>query len=435
MKSYIDELDRNIFNFVEYEGYDDRYPSLSMQAFSSDFYDEIRHASRRLFQIFCKAAKVFQMAPDDFARNMDMPDNLIPYLHKSNVLGLPTWLSRFDFVLDVNGNLRMVELNADTPCFLIESYYANEIAANYVGRKHPNTECRKELHTFLKRMYDAVLSAKYGRNQYKSMLANRERLRKDPFVFSCFHDYFEDYGTTQFLMNELKTACPEADTRFISFYDMKIDDKGIPLADGSHATLLYRLHPMELLIDERTPDDEPLGEMFLDLYEDNTFALFNPPESIILQNKSFMSLVYALYLTDQFFTKPDRDIIEQYLAPSYFENDFSALDDGLYIQKEIWGREGRHVQVVQKRGDTSKLYMEKLVDNYDDIVCRDSKKVMYQDFIQQKRFTHTVDCGVKDGFLTLSCFMLGDQASAVGCRFSPEEIAGTEAYFVPLLIE
>ncbi|ETJ32828.1 Glutathionylspermidine synthase-like protein, partial [human gut metagenome] len=35
MKSYIDELDRNIFNFVEYEGYDDRYPSLSMQAFSS----------------------------------------------------------------------------------------------------------------------------------------------------------------------------------------------------------------------------------------------------------------------------------------------------------------------------------------------------------------------------------------------------------------
>ena len=77
-------------------------------------------------------------------------------------------------------------------------------------------------------MYDAVLSAKYGRNQYESMRANRESLPKDPFVFSCFHDYFEDYGTTQFLMRELKTACPEADTRFISFYDMKIDDEGIP---------------------------------------------------------------------------------------------------------------------------------------------------------------------------------------------------------------
>lgn len=435
MKSYIDKLDRHIFNFVEYEGYNDRYPSLSMQSFPQEFYDEIRHASRRLFQIFCKAAKVFQMAPNDFARNMDMPENLIPYLHKSNALGLPTWLSRFDFVLDIEGNLRMVELNADTPCFLIESYYANKIAANYVGKENPNVNGVEELHIFLKRMYNAVLSAKYGKTQYESMAASGIFPSNEPFAFSCFHDYFEDYGTTQFLMNEFQRAIPTADAQFMSFYDMQIDDDGILLPDGRHGTALYRLHPMELLIDEETPDGEPLGEMFLDLYETDKFALFNPPESIILQNKSFMSLVYALYVTDQFFTKPDRDIIERYLTPSYFESDFSSLDDGLYIQKEIWGREGRHVQVIEKNGNQSNLYMEKLVDNYDDIVCRDSRKVMYQDFVQQKRFSHTVDSGVKEGFLTLSCFMLGDQASAVGCRFSPEAIAGTEAYFVPLLVE
>ena len=434
MQSYIDELDRSIFNFVEYEGYADRYPSLSMQSFPPEFYDELRHASRRLFQIFYKAAKVFQMAPDNFARDMDMPENLIPYLHKSNALGLPTWLSRFDFVLDTSGGLRMVELNADTPCFLIESYYANEIAANFVGRDNPNKASREELRLFLKRMYNAVVASKYGKAQYENLITNGG-LPKEPFVFSCFYDYFEDYGTTQFLMKELKAACPNADTRFLSFYDLKIDDDGIPLEDGQHATALYRLHPMELLIDELTPDDEPLGEMFLDLYEDNKFALFNPPEAIILQNKSFMSLVYALYLTEQFYSKPDRDIIERYLTPSYFESDFSSLADGNYIQKEIWGREGRHIQVVQKQGDEAILQMKKLVDNYDDIVCRDSKKIMYQDFIKQKHFTHTVDGGTKEGFLTLSCFMLGDQASAVGCRFSPEEIAGTEAYYVPLVID
>lgn len=192
---------------------------------------------------------------------------------------------------------------------------------------------------------------------------------------------------------------------------------------------------MELLIDEQTPDGEPLGEMFLDLYEDDTFALFNPPESIILQNKILYVFSVCIVFNRSILYETGSRYHRALFGTILFWNDFSALDDGLYIQKEIWGREGRHVQVVQKRGDSSKLYMEKLVDNYDDIVCRDSKKVMYQDFIQQKRFTHTVDCGVKDGFLTLSCFMLGDQASAVGCRFSPEEIAGTEAYFVPLLIE
>ena len=35
-------------------------------------------------------------------------------------------------------------------------------------------------------MYDAVLSAKYGRNQYESMRANRESLPKDPLYSLVF---------------------------------------------------------------------------------------------------------------------------------------------------------------------------------------------------------------------------------------------------------
>ena len=33
MQSYIDELDTGILPFVDYEGYDDRYPTLSVQSF------------------------------------------------------------------------------------------------------------------------------------------------------------------------------------------------------------------------------------------------------------------------------------------------------------------------------------------------------------------------------------------------------------------
>ncbi len=51
--------------------------------------------------------------------------------------------------------------------------------------------------------------------------------------------------------------------------------------------------------------------------------------------------------SNQFFTGPERDIIERYLTPSYFESDFPNLDEGFYIQKEIWGREGRNIQVVR----------------------------------------------------------------------------------------
>ena len=76
---------------------------------------------------------------------MDMPENLIPYLHRGNPLCLPTWLSRFDFVLDDREQLRMVEINADTPCFLIESYYANGVAARYFDKVDPNIDAYNEL--------------------------------------------------------------------------------------------------------------------------------------------------------------------------------------------------------------------------------------------------------------------------------------------------
>lgn len=430
MQSYIDQLDRKVFTFIDYEGYDDRYPALSTQAFPRAFYEEIRQVSRGLFGIFCKATQVFQAGPDDFAGQMDMPQELIPYLHKANILGLPTWLSRFDFVLDRDGHLKMVELNADTPCFLIESYYANGVAAGFVGKLDPNEGLRDDLRAYLGGIHDVVMTM-----ASKGRIDSAGSILEQPFVFACFDDYIEDAATTRFLMEEMKAARPHMDARFLSLYDMAIDPGGIPLDDGAYAAGLYRLHPMELLIDETTPDGEPLGHYFLDLYQEGKFALFNPPEAIIMQNKSFMALVYALYLTNRFFTPQERRLIDDYLVPSYFENDFSALADGSYIQKEIWGREGRHVKVMEKRNGEAQVHLEKEVDNYDDIVCRDSNRLMYQDFIQQKIFRHRVDSGTKDGYLTLSCCMLGGKPSAVGCRFSPEKIAGTEAYFVPLVVE
>ena len=191
---------------------------------------------------------------------------------------------------------------------------------------------------------------------------------------------------------------------------------------------------MEILIDECTSDGEPLGAMFLDLYKEGKFALMNPPEAILLQNKSFMALVYALARTEQFLTAEECALVRRYLVPSYFEEDFAALIDGTYIRKEIWGREGKNVRLVEKQGDLAKTVHEKQPDNADEIICRPSRAAMYQDFVRQPHFVHTVDSGTIEGCLTLSCFMLFDTPSAVGARFSPAEIAGTEAYFLPLVI-
>ena len=388
--TYIDRLDPRIFTYIQYGDYADRYPAHTAQAFPDSFYEELRTASRGLFHVFCKAAAVFRDAPDDFARAMDMPEELLPYLRTPNVFGLPTWLARFDYVLDEAGRIRMVEINADTPCFIIESYYANAVAAEYFEKGNPNAGATAQLRVFLSHVWERCVG---------------DADEDAPFVFSCFDDYPEDLATTLFLQRLMQEGHPQADIRFLSFYDMEIDAE----------------------------EDEPLGAMFLDLYKEGKFAMMNPPEAIVLQNKSFMALVHALAAERRFFSPEECALIERYLVPSYFEDDFGALADGAYIRKEIWGREGRNVRVVQKNGGHTRTAVEKYVENYDEIVCRTSRKAMYQDFIRQPQFRHTVDSGTKDGYLTLSCFILLGEPSAVGARFSPEEIAGTEAYFVPLV--
>ena len=424
--TYIDALDPAIFTYIQYGDYADRYPTHTVQAFPQEFYDELRTTSAALFRIFCKVARVLQNAPDDFARAMDLPRELLPYLHAPNAFGLPTWLSRFDFVLDANGRIHMVEINADTPCFLVESFYANGIAAQYHGRCDPNAGAQTQLRDFLARIHDRLAAPVAD--------LNCRQLMCRPFVFSCFDDYPEDLANTLFLMRLMQEAAPHGDIRFLSFYDMEIDACGIPLADNIYASALYRLHPMEILADERTADGEPLGTMFLDLYKEGKFALMNPPEAILLQNKSFMALVYALAQMGQFFTDEERAVVQHYLVPSYFEDDFAALTDGTYIRKEIWGREGKNVRLIEKHGGRAMTVHEKQPDNVDEIICRPSRAAMYQDFIRPPHFCHTVDAGTIEGCLTISCFMLFDQPSAVGARFSPTAIAGTEAYFLPLVI-
>ena len=63
MKTYIDELDRNIFPFVQYADFADRYPARTAQAFARDFYDELRAVSGGLYSVFKKTTEVFQQAP------------------------------------------------------------------------------------------------------------------------------------------------------------------------------------------------------------------------------------------------------------------------------------------------------------------------------------------------------------------------------------
>lgn len=429
-KTYIDLLDRTIFPYVEYPGYDARYPTHSPLALERSYVETIREVSAKLFAIFTKVTKIFQECPDEFFDDMEIPEPMRPYLRRGNAMhNLPTWLSRFDFVIDkYTGQIRMVEINADTPCAFIEAYYANGVAADFFGKDHPN---RGEYERLKDWLYD-IFKQTCG-------LKSQPYLTQHPLVFSCFHDYLEDYGTTEFLRHAMQEAVGPAYASHIifeSFYNLSVfPDGSVALPDGRTPSFLYRLHPMELLIEETADDDgSSLGQLLMDGYQAGKFAMMNPPEAIIMQSKGFAAFVYALMkCKTSLFTADEAQTIQTYLPDSYFERDFAAVSapkGTQWIKKPIWGREGRDIHVLDER---EQCILRKEVDNPDDIVCRDSKTYVVQKFIQQPQVQAKTDAGLLAGYVTLSCFMLGQTPSAMYARFSPEEIAGTEAYWIPVI--
>ena len=430
-RDWIDGIDRSIMPFVEYEGYSNRYPANDISMMMSRKAEELREASRVLYGVFQKAARVCQQCGEEFLKEMEIPENLVPYLCQPNIMNLPSWLARFDFVVDRFGNFKMVEINADTPCAVVEAYYANQIACDYFGCKNPNEGEYGRLKQWLADIYwKSAPAVDLNDGGFSS---------RNPFIFSCFEDYIEDYGTTLFLMRAMKegvgTLVPDDDIRFESFYTLGIDEeKKIIIPDGRSAKGIYRLHPMELLIDETTADGDSLGTDFMDGYAAGKFTMFNPPEAIILQNKGFQALLWALSeKKEEVFSREETEAIKKYMLPSYFEEDIErGMKEhpcSLWIKKPLWGREGLGITVVDRDGNIQ-ISREDIAS--EDIIRRESRTVMWQEYVDQSKTRALTDEGRIYGYQTLSCFMLGNKPSAVYCRFSPYEIAATEAYWLPL---
>ncbi|MCR5758478.1 MAG: glutathionylspermidine synthase family protein [Selenomonas sp.] len=426
-----DLLNREIFPFVEYEGYADKYPTKNIEMLERELAEELRYVSGVLFGAFQRAVAVCQQCGDNFLADLEIPPLLIPYLQKENSLHLATWLSRFDYVLDQQGNFHMVEINADTPCAVVEAYYGNMVACTHFEVEDPNFGEYDKLCSWLNEIF---LASEPG----VSISTGRFH-RRHPFLFSCFHDYQEDYATTMFLMNAMKkhnlaTAAEDAIT-FVSFYDLAVQSDGsILLPDGRRANAIYRLHPLEILIEEKTPEGDSLGKDFMEGYLHNKFMMFNPPEAIIMQSKAFQALVWALNNqpagTAAVFSAEEAAVINRYMLPSYFARDFvqaKIAEGSSWIKKPIWGREGAGIEVLDNQG----VRFGKDVDT-EDIVRRDSRDSMYQLFVEQPSCKADTDSGLLTGYKTLSCFMLGKTPSALYARFSPDQIAGTEAYWLPL---
>ena len=421
--TWIDNIDREIMPYVDGPEWENRYPTLSALVMDKQNKRSLQSISAGLVAALSRLVEALRVRSDQMPFDLfNMTDKLTTYILGDNA-EFVSYISRLDFVKDMQGCYKLVEINADTPCALPETFYANKVAEKYFGELHkldlaPRSDGAELAEPFI----GLLAQAKY---------AESELVR---IVFAADRNYSEDWANAKFMfervreelrktvMSKLPVSC-----RLVGLEELIVHDDGVYVPNEifqkeDRIDILYRLHPLELLMDDESADGYPVGLKLMELANFGAVDLVNPVKSIVLQNKALLALAWYLYQHRLFWTPREEELIAAHLAPTYLDS--SALRGRRYIKKPIFGREGAGIAIVEPDGQCS----------YEAEECDDCD-LIYQQFIASADVQQEADNGTVTGKYTYSCFVVNGKASETFVRLQPGEITGVDAYFVPLLDE
>ncbi|MEF3305278.1 glutathionylspermidine synthase family protein [Paenibacillus sp. GYB003] len=386
--------------------YDEEYALADMLTITARRRREIAEATERLGALIVRTVDVVRQGGEALFAELGLPPETWGAVRIAVSDRLPTVIGRFDFAWTKQG-LKMLEFNGDTPTGIVEAFHVNgRICAAY-GMADPNEG----------------MAAHIGEAFRQAERTYRELgYRTDRIVFSALDWHEEDAGTTRYLMRQSGLA----GATFAGLSELRVyGDRLCVLQDGEHKPidLLYRLHALEKLAEDRDEDGYPTGAHALHLMAERKLAVLNPPSALIAQTKALQALVWNLYEAGEFYADDEREAIRTYMLPTYLENRFAGRS--AYVTKPILGREGGGVTLYEADGsfaerDGEALYWE--------------QPMVYQERVELPVVPIRHAGGVAEARLLWGSFWIGGRASAVVAR-AGGRITGNFAYFVPVGME
>ncbi|XFO68754.1 Putative acid--amine ligase YjfC [Sporomusa silvacetica DSM 10669] len=367
--------------------YGQEYALATTCQLSQNELEEIAYATEQLGGIFAKTIRILQQGSDLLLLELGIPPKSFTAVRVPSLPHCPTTIGRFDFARTANG-LKMLEFNSDTPGGIVEAFYLNGRICEYYGY----TDVNAGLLGTIANAFDTIMA------EYKSQGYDTENI-----VFSALDWHEEDAGTARFLMKHSGlSAC------FVPLKELRIYQDRLWWSSGGRLKpidVLYRLHPIGIMCEEKDQDGYPTGEHLLDLVARKRLAIINQPGAMLAQTKALQALIWSLHETGEYFTPQEQQVIGTYMLPTYLENRFLGKTD--YVVKPVLGREGGAVTIYNADGiatakDSNKSYWE--------------QKMIYQQCVELEQIKVETLKGCYDGFLLWGSFLIGGKAAAVNAR-------------------
>lgn len=379
--NWVDDIGRDIIPYIKEPEWKYSYPTKTAISISKEEKEYVEHQARVIFNAMNKTVKC--------VRNL-------PEFEKFNFIAskfdCTAHLARMDFVKDMDNEFRLIEINADTPCAIPETFYGN-----FVYTKDEETKQRIN-------------------NKLAVTFAALSTSIDDFFVFAANEEYQEDWYNAKYLYDNFKRYFPRINSALASLKDLEVFDDGVYLS-GKKIDFLYRLHPVEMLMEDVSDDGYPVGRKLIELHNEGKVVLVNSPEAIIMQDKRLFAIMTDFDNRFGFYTKEERKAT--ILMMPYTTTDKQQKISDKVIVKPIYGREGLGITIIDDYNST------KINNSHDEYI--------YQEFIEQPTVeAETVEGDKLTGYVTYSVFLLNGEPTAWYARFSPKEICDEEALWIPI---
>lgn len=416
--SWIDLLDEKIIPYIDAPDYETRYPVLSPLYISKSEKEKIQYIAREVCAVMAKLAEDVRskgnVMPIDI---INMTPKLTPFILDDDSKYV-TNIARLDFVKDKNGIYKVVEINADTPCAMPEAFYCNAVAQKYFAGSEDDGFDAELIEPFTE-LLKTTLKGKINFSGVNITLAANDAYAEDWANMMYLKNALEDYIKAHFDEYEF------VNVRAARLIDLVVKDDSVYHNDGSgeyKIDVLYRLHPLELLMDDESDDGYPVGLKLMDLANMHKVILVNPVKAILMQNKAMMAIAHYLAGSTGYFDDAAKQLVRTNIAETSMDaKDFAGRK---FLKKPIFGREGCNISIIEPDGTFS--YEAEEADDCADI---------YQEFIDSDLVSVETDDGRWEGKFTYSCFVINGKPSKLFVRFSPYDITGIEALFVPVVVK
>ncbi|TSI05745.1 glutathionylspermidine synthase family protein [Lysinibacillus sp. BW-2-10] len=390
-KAFYSQFNQFFADFADLE-----YALYDVMMMKKEKIDEIQYATNILWKVFSKVGKQFKKLKKEQLLALGIREEMIPYLHL-DYLPQQSILARFDFICTEIGDIKLIELNGDTPFLIQETFEMNRALCNQFNFCNPNEES-----VIIKSLSSALFSA-----------MTYLKLKETPVVVITGKEETEDleeYCQVQYLKRILPFEIKYVPISQLIIYptDNEHIKRGLYTPSMEKIHILFRpAHPIEFLIDDVAEDGDQIGLHLLDLVKDQQLAIINSPAAYILQSKILLWLIWEKRNNPLLFTKEERETINKYMLPTYMSADSFLQSEQPFVKKPVFSREGNTIEIYNSEGEKINTSQHQ---HYTDNLY------IYQQYVEMPSITIQLKDSQHEKKWLIGSFIADDQACGIACR-------------------